>query len=113
MTSHNDADYRVQQHKAGGNVHVAATRTYAKGVCSAYDLPEEDDESERPYISFTANEIQSKTEPATAPRQKNGIWSFGPLTAARLWPFVEREKPAILLGGQDEPDLSYTMRGRR
>ena len=54
-TSHNDADCRVQQHKAGGNAHVAAARTQrVKGVSSVYDLPEEDDESERPYISFTA-----------------------------------------------------------
>ena len=72
-TSHNDADCRVQQHKAGGNAHVAASRTErVKGFCSAYDLPEEDDEPERPYISFTATEIQSKTESAAAPRQKNG-----------------------------------------
>ena len=70
---HNDADCRVQQHKAGGNAHVAAVRTQrVKRVCSAYDVPEEDDEPERPYISFTATEVQSKTEPATAPRQKNG-----------------------------------------
>ena len=109
---HNDSDCRVQQHKAGVNAQVAATRTQrVKGVCSAYDLPEEDDEPERPYISFTATEVQSKTEPATAPRQQNGHWLFGPLTAAHPWPFVEREKPAISLGGQDESDLSYMFGG--
>ena len=27
---------------------------------------------------------------------------------ARPWSLVEREKPAISLGGQDEPDFSYT-----
>ena len=58
-----------------------------------------------------AIEVQSKTEPATAPRQKNGTWSFGPLTAARPWPFVEREKSVISLGGQDEPDLCYMYEG--
>ena len=106
-TCHNDADCRVQQHKAGGNAHVAAALTQrVKGVYSAYDLTEEDDEPKRPYSSFTATEVQSKTEPATASRQKNGSWPFGTLTAARPWPFVEREKPAISLGGQDEPDLS-------
>ena len=58
ITSHNDADCRVQQHKAGGNAHVATARTQRiKGVCSAYDLPEEDDEPKRPYISFTATEV--------------------------------------------------------
>ena len=71
ITSHNDADCRVQ---VDGNAHVAAARTRrVKGVCRTYDLPEEDDEPERHYISFTATEVQSKTEPATASRQKNGI----------------------------------------
>ena len=111
-TSHNDADCHVQQHKAGVNAHVAAAQTQCvEGFCSTHDLPEEDDEPERPYISFTKTEVQSKTEPATAPRQKNGTWPFGPLTAAHPWPFVEREKPAISLGGQDEPDLSYMYGG--
>ena len=112
ITSNNDAKYRIQQHKTDGNAHVTAARTQrVKGVCSAYDLLKEDDEPDRPSISFTATEVQSKTEPATAPRQKNGTWPFGPLTAARPWPFVEREKLAILLGRHDEPDLSYMCRG--
>ena len=68
-TSHNDADCRVQQHKAGGSAHVAAAQTQRiKGVCSAYDLTEEDDELGRPYTSFTATEVRSKTVLATAPR---------------------------------------------
>ena len=72
-TSHNNVNCCVQQHKAGGNAHVAAARTQrAKEVCSAYDLPEKDDEPERPYIFFTAIEVQSKAEPAMARRQKNG-----------------------------------------
>ena len=108
-TSHNDADCRVQQHKAGAHAAAAPTQR-VKGVCSAYDLPEEDDEPEIPYISFTATEVQSKAEPTTAPRQKNSTWPFGPRTAVRPWPFVEREKPAISLG-QDKPDVSY-MYGR-
>ena len=111
-TYHNDADCRVQQHKAGDNAPVAASRTQRiKGVCSVYDLPEEDDEPERPYISFTATEVQIKTEPATVPRQKNGTWPFGPLTVTRPWPFVEIEKPGISLGRQDQPDLSYMYGG--
>ena len=110
-TPHSDADCRVQQQKAGGNAHAAARTQCVKGVCSAYDLTEEDDEPERPYIFFTATEVQSKTKPATAPRQKNGTWPFGPLTVARPWAFVEREKPAISLGGQDEPDFSYMYGG--
>ena len=62
--------------------------------------------SQNAPTSFTETEVQSKTEPATAPRQNNGTWPFGPLTAAHPWPFVERKKPAISLGEQDEPDLS-------
>ena len=106
-TTNNDAECRVQQHKAGGSAHVAAARTqWVKGVSSAYDLPEEDDEPERPYISFTATEVQSTAEPATAPRQKNGTWPCDPLTAARVLLFVGREMSAISHGGQNEPDLS-------
>ena len=45
------------------------------------------------------------------PRQKNGTWPFGPVTAARSWPFVERERSAISLGGQDESDISYMYGG--
>ena len=111
-TSHNHADCRVQQYKAGGNAHLAAARTQCvKEVCSAYNLPERDDEPEHPYVSYTATEVQGKTEPETAPRQKNGTWPFDPLIAARPWLFMEREKPAISLGGQDEPDLSYMYVG--
>ena len=88
---------------------MATARTQrVKGVYSTYDLTEEDDEPERLYISFTAVEVQSKTEPATAPKQKNGTWAFGLLKAARPRPFGEREKPANSLDGQEEPDLSYT-----
>ena len=102
----------IEQYKAGGNAQVAATQTQrVKGGCSANDLTEENDEPERPYISFTTAEVQSRTEPATVPRQKNGTWPFGPPTAARPWPFVEREKPAFSLGGQDEPDLFYIYGG--
>ena len=111
-TSHNDVDYRGQQHRADGNAHVAAARTQrVKRVCSAYDLPEEDNEPERSYISITATEAQSKTEPATARRQKNATWPFGPLTAARPWLFVGREKPAISLCEQEEPDFSSICMG--
>ena len=61
-TSHNDADCRVQQHKDGSNAHVAAALSQRiRGVCSAYDLPEEDDDPERPYTSFTVAEVQTIT----------------------------------------------------
>ena len=111
-TSHNKANCRVQQRKVGGNAHAAAARIRRlKGVYSVYDLSEEDDEPERPYIVFTATEIQSKTESTPAPTQSNGTWPFGRLTGACPWSFVEREKPGISLGGQIEPDLSYMYGG--
>ena len=90
---------------------AAAHTPRFKSVCSAYDLTEEDDEPERPYISFTVTEVESKAESVTASRQKNGTWTFSLLTAARPWQIVEREKPAISLGGQDEQDLSYMYGG--
>ena len=80
-------------------------------MCSAHHLLKEDNEPKRPYISFKATEVQSKTEPATTPRQKNGTWPFGLLTATRPWSFVERKKLAILLGEEDEPDLSFMYGG--
>ena len=91
---------------------MPAPRTQrVKGVCSAHHLLEEDNEPNRPYISFKTTGVQSKTEPATAARQKNGTWSFGLLTAARPWYYAERKKPALLLGGEDELDLSYMYGG--
>ena len=83
-TSRNDADCRVQQHKVGDDAHMAAAQTQrVKGVCSAYGLTEENYEPERPYVSFTETKVQSKSEPVTTPRQKNGTWPFGPLPVAR------------------------------
>ena len=112
LASHNNASCRIKHHKTPGNAHVAAARTQrVKGVCSTYDLPENEGEPERPYISFMAPEVQGTTEPATAPRQTNVAWPFGLLTAACPWPFVELEKPAISLGWQDEPDLFYMYEG--
>ena len=45
------------------------------------------------------------------PGRRNAPGRFGPLTAACPWPFGDREKPVIYLGGQDEPDLSYMYGG--
>ena len=61
-------------------------------------------------LSYMYREADGEGEPVTTPRQKNDTWPFGPLTVARPWPFVEREEPAISLGGQDEQDLSYMYR---
>ena len=107
--AHSEADCRAWRRKrADGNGHVAAAGpSRAKGTCSAYDLAEEEGQPERPYMSFIATEVHPTA--ATAPEQnhKAATWSFGSLSASRPWPFEERAKPAISLGGQEKPDFSY------
>ena len=57
--SHNDADCRARNRKqTDGNAHIAATGpSRIKGICSAFDLPEEDNQPGRSYTSFTATEV--------------------------------------------------------
>ena len=77
-TSHNDADCRVQQHKAGGNAHVTTARTKRiKRVCSAYDLPDEDD-YRRPlhhlYVNRGAKQGKASNG-AQAEERHLAVWS--------------------------------------
>ena len=62
-----DADCRARRRRrADGNADTAATGpSCIKGTCNAYDLPEEDDQPGRPYISFTAAEVHPTAETAT------------------------------------------------
>ena len=50
ITTHSDADCRARRHKrADGNAHIVTTGpSRVKAICSAYDLPEEDGQPERP-----------------------------------------------------------------
>ena len=70
-TTHSDANCRVRRRKrADGNAHIAATGpSRVKGSCSVCDLPEEDDQPERPHISFTATEVHPTA--AIAPEQSH------------------------------------------
>ena len=78
-------------------------------MCSALDLPEQDNEPGRPYIAFSATKV---TPTAASTQIEKGARPFGPLPinrpAPRSWPFVERSKPTISLGEQDKPDVTHT-----
>ena len=78
-------------------------------MCSALDLPEQDNEPGRPYIAFLATEVTPK---AASTQIKKGTWPSGPLPSVRSaphpWPFVDRFKPIIWLGEQDKPNVTHT-----
>ena len=102
-TLHSDADYRARRRKqADANAHVAATRpSRIKGICSAFDLPQEDDQPERPSISFTATEVHPTAEIAAEQIHNEETWPFSSLSASRPWPFEELAEPAICFGVQE------------
>ena len=86
---HSDADYHVRRRKQGdGNAHIAATGpSWIKGICNAYDLPEEDDQPEHPSISFTATEVHPTAAIAAEQTHNEEAWPFSSLSASRPWPF--------------------------
>ena len=59
ITTHRDADYRAQHKQNDDNAIVATVQPLRVGTCSALDLPEQDNEPGRPYISFSATEVTS------------------------------------------------------
>ena len=89
-----------------------ATPTFAatgpsriKGICSVFDLPEEDNQPERPFISFTTTEVHPTAEIAAEQSHKEETWPFSSLSASRLWPFEECAKPGITFGVQEKSDF--------
>ena len=59
ITNPSDADYHAIK-GANGNAHVAAAQhTHMQGICSARDIPDPKEDSERPFISFSATEVTS------------------------------------------------------
>ena len=98
-TTHSDADCRAQHKEGNGNVNVAL------------DLPEQDNEPERPFLVCSATEVTSKT--ASTQTEKD-TWPFGPqptmCPVPRHWPFVERSRPTTSLGEQDKPDGTHIHR---
>ena len=112
-TSHSDADCRARRRKqADGNAHIAATGpSRIKGICSAFDLPEEDDQPERPFISLTATEVHPTAAIAAEQSHNEETWRLSSLSASRPWPFGERAKPAISFGVQEKSNFSYMNGG--
>ena len=104
---HNDADCRATPANGfTGNAHFAQVRPPSvPGICSSWDLPVKDDSTEKPYISFLANEVQPAAKPAKARVEgKKGARPFGSVSTAatemwkvRPWPFTPRVElqPAI------------------
>ena len=111
--THTDDNCRARRRKrAVGNAHIAATGpSRVKRSCRAYDLQEEDDQPECPYISFTAKEVHPTAANAAEQSHKVESWPFGSLLASRPWPFEEQAKPAISFGGQEKSEFSYMYGG--
>ena len=102
----------------GGENRLTATLTLLQlgllritGICSAFGLPEEGDQPQRPYISFTATEVHPTAAIAAEKIHNEETWSFSSLSASRPLPFEERAKPAISFGVQEKSDFSYTNGG--
>ena len=96
-TSDSDADCRARRRKqAACKGLIAATGSLRiQGICSAFNLPGEDDQPKNPYICFTATEVHPTAAIAVEQAHNEETWPFSSLSASRLWPFEERAKPAI------------------
>ena len=105
-TDHSDADCRAIKN-ANGNAHVAAAQyTRMQGICSARDIPDPKEDSERPIFSFSAVEVTSLAA-ITNSKQEKGTWSLSPSPATCPWSFSEREKLVIGFGRQFKHDPTY------
>ena len=112
-TSNSDADCRARRRRrVDGKAHIAATGpSRINGICSAYDCPEENDQPERPLISFTATEVHPTVAIAVEQSHTEEPLPFGSLSASPPWPCEERANPAISLGGQRKTELLLHVRG--
>lgn len=63
------------------------------------DLLEQNNEPERPYISFFVTKV-TITAVSTSMKQQDGA-------APRPSPSLKQNKPAISLRGQDKPEISH------
>ena len=105
-TNHSDADCRAIKN-TNGNAHVAsAQHTCTQGTCSGRDIPDPKEDSERPFIFFSATEVTSSAATTTS-KQEKGTWPFGPSPTMCPWPLAEREKLVIDSGRQSQHDLTY------
>ena len=70
------------------------------------DMPDPNEDLERPFVSFSATEVKSSAATTTSKEEK-GTWPFGPSPATCPWSFAEREKPVIDFGRQSKHDPTY------
>ena len=70
------------------------------------DMPDPKEDSERPFVSFSATEVKSSAATTTSKEEK-GTWPFAPSPATCPWSFAEREKPVIDFGRQSKHDPTY------
>ena len=74
-TNHSDADCRAIKNanikNENGNAHVAAAQhTRMQGICSARDIPDPKEDSERLFISFSTTEVTSSAATTTFNKKK-------------------------------------------
>ena len=66
-------------------------------LCSAFDLPEEGDQPECPFISFTATEVHPMAATAAEQSHNDETWPFSSLSVSRLWLLRNAPSPLSLL----------------
>lgn len=59
-TIHSDTDCHIQHKQYKGNANTASVQSLRVGMCSAVDLSEQDNETERPYVAFLVTEATSR-----------------------------------------------------
>ena len=99
-TIQSGANFRARPtNRSNSNAHFAQVRPVSvPGICSSWDLSVRDESDEKPYIPFSAREVQPATKPTEAQvKEEMGAWSFGsaPTVAMEGWsarpcPFTPR-----------------------
>ena len=65
----------------------ATVQSAPVAMCSALNLPEQDNEPGRPYIAFLATEVKPT---AALTKKEKGSWPFGPLPTICVAPLLGR-----------------------
>ena len=112
-TSHSDADCCTRRRKqADGNAHIAATGSLRiKGICSAFNLPEGDDQPECSLISYNSDGGTSHRGNTAEQSHNEETWSFSSLSASRPWPFLGTRQACYLFWSSGKVELSYMNGG--
>ena len=70
-TNHSDTDCRAIRN-ANGNAHVSTAQyTSRRGICTARDIPDPKEDSERLFISFSATEVTSSAATTASEQEKD------------------------------------------